>query len=392
MKILIQKKLFLDELKLAEGSTDSSGEPAWLRNVLFTAKGSGDEGLLYLAATDMSIGLMSKMRTFVQEPGSVSIPAKAILERVNAMQDGDLWVETSESDQVRLTHQNFPRGFIFAGLPASEHGRIAMPLSGAQWISIHQDQLRTMIERTRFAMSQNVGLPSINGSLFAWNGSAVRMTSTDGHRMAKAQTHVGGVSSAQQMLLSRRSIEHLRSVIADANEPVAFAVQGNDVFFKVGTRRIFSCRLASAQFPAIESMPLPVSERVTVLRDSLLDAIKGVMVALDANSQAAYVTFTGSKIEIQGESATSGDAFDSAELEKEVVTPVRVGLNLPYMVDALTAMNTERVQIQPGDGVGPVLFFEDPSEQLNLSPDELYISMQMPMIIAPKALTTKKAA
>ena len=80
MKFLIEKEYILNHLKIVEKVCALRGIQPVLSNILFEAT---EDNKLKLEATDLDIAINTITIANVQEPGSITLPAKKLLEIIN---------------------------------------------------------------------------------------------------------------------------------------------------------------------------------------------------------------------------------------------------------------------------------------------------------------------
>src|SRR5262249_14374446 len=122
----------------------------------------------------------------------------------------------SANAQTTIKAVGSPRRFTLRGIPASEFPALPSPDPAAPSLSIGVDLLSRLIARTHFSISTDETRPHVNSALFEWDGDRVRVVTTDGHRLSKAEATVAGSSAKATMLIPLKAVAELRRLADDA--------------------------------------------------------------------------------------------------------------------------------------------------------------------------------
>ena len=128
--------------------------------------------------------------------------------------------------------------------------------------------------------------PHLAGALFEGDGKVVRMVTTDGHRLSKAEHRVDSGMLSFSMLVPNKGIGELRRLLDDIRAEqkgkgeggarVAVATSGGNAFFR-GHDVLLSVKLADEQFPPYAKViPQQQSRRVICARQSLVDSLRRI--------------------------------------------------------------------------------------------------------------------
>ncbi|OGY19413.1 MAG: hypothetical protein A3F04_00815 [Candidatus Chisholmbacteria bacterium RIFCSPHIGHO2_12_FULL_49_9] len=118
-----------------------------LSNVLLTAK----EGILQLAATDLSLGIQLRIGAKVKKEGAITVPAKVFGELVSSFPLAP--VELSlEGESLRIQCGSYRARL--SGIPAMEFPSLSQ-VSGTGEFSLPVSSFREAVERVVFAASSD---------------------------------------------------------------------------------------------------------------------------------------------------------------------------------------------------------------------------------------------
>src|ERR1700755_933943 len=98
MDLVIPKKDLLRLVARCQGVADKKSAMPALANVLLSAEGN----TLRVAATDLYLSVSGQTTAEVNRAGSVAVPARDLLERVKAMPEGPVQVQSTDEAQTTL--------------------------------------------------------------------------------------------------------------------------------------------------------------------------------------------------------------------------------------------------------------------------------------------------
>src|SRR3989344_8615158 len=119
MKFSCKKEDLLQALNLVSRAIGSQQALPILGNILMEAEGKR----CTVSATDLELSIITSFESKIENEGSLTIPAKAILNFAQYNNDPEVLLETSEGTQLKCT-SNHAKTFI-AGEAATEYPTIA---------------------------------------------------------------------------------------------------------------------------------------------------------------------------------------------------------------------------------------------------------------------------
>jgi len=346
MDLTIPKRDLLRLLSQVSRVSERKSTMPVLSNVLFQAEGTK----LRLSATDLYLGVSGTVPAEIAKTESMAIPAKELLDRLKMMPDGPISLSQTDKHQIILKAGGSARRYTLRGLPGTDFPPLPRPAEGAPTLSLDAKVLGDLIAKTAFSVSTDETRAHLNSALFEWEGETVRMVTTDGHRLSKAEAKVSGAASSQ-MLIPLKAIQELRRMCEETSpeeagkgRPITITRSESVAFFEAGGMT-FSTKLTDAQFPPYaQVIPKTSTKTVKAPRAALADAIRAVMVAANSATLGVKLAIAKGVIVITSESPESGDASDEVAVEY-TGSPVTIGFNAKYVLDALGALGTDDVTL-----------------------------------------------
>jgi DNA polymerase-3 subunit beta len=302
---------------------------------------------LTVSATDLEIGIQSLCPAKVLMEGKVCTPAHHLTDIVKQLPDKSGKLQKSENDWILLSSGKAQ--FKLAGVSAQEFPQM-VGIGDFTFSRVRTDTVRAAIEKTHFAISTDEMRYNLNGVYLEVkkekSASLFRFVATDGHRLALFTRELAGDESlalSKGVILPRKGINELRRLLADTEEKsLEMAVTPTNACFRVAETVLFM-RLVVGEFPDYTAViPKGNKKRLVVSRDLLCDSLKRVSLLSEGKSKCVRFGLTGGAVHLAAMSPELGEAeedlaceFDGGELN--------IGFNARYVLDALTAVDGEKV-------------------------------------------------
>jgi len=355
---IVPKKSLQPLLERAERTADRKSAVPALANVLLTAT----DGTLTVAATDIYLGMTGSTACDVMQLGSIAVPAKDLLERVKAMPEGPIQITATAGAQVTLKAVGQARRYTLAGLPGHDFPTLPKPTDD-RVIEAPLDVLSRLLTRTHFSISTDETRAHVNSLLVEWSGDLVRVVSTDGHRLTKAEAKIEGAGTIASMLIPLKAVTQLRALLDGAKGEKTVTIQhgrrrrsvdgSGTAFFTVAGMR-FSVRLIDAQFPPWKQVvPEKTDTAVSIPRTRFVDALKAVKVASSDRTGGVKLALVPGALRITSESPESGAGFDEIAVDYNDIDRA-IGVNAQYAIDVLTALDCEDVVLGVSGELDPM--------------------------------------
>lgn len=352
MKFTVRKQHLQEELSLCQGVVEAKSTIPILAHLLVTADKNG----LEIVATDLEIGLRTRCVADVTGSGAAAIPARKLFDVIRALDCETVSFETEGNHWLRIEGGSF-RGRL-VGLPDSDFpSQPEMPAKAAT-VALALSSLQDMVSRVLFAVTTENTRFSINGALMTLKGGRLMLVATDGHRLAQVVKDLGpGAGSSELHVLVPRKVlqEITRLRPADENEEIEIATSGNHVFFRGKDTLIFS-RVLEGTFPNFERViPSDNENSCTVERAALSSVLSRVAILTSDSSRQAVFSLAGGALQVATSNPNMGEAQEELAVEHSG-EDVRIGLNVEYVQQFLSAVSGEKVEIRLKNGSTQALF------------------------------------
>jgi DNA polymerase-3 subunit beta len=356
MELTIAKRSFLRGLSRAHGVADRKSSMPILSNVLLSTDGPST---LRFAATDLYLAVSTAAEAKVGRGGTVAVGAKTLFDIVKALPEGEVTVSVGPNHATEIRCGKVR--YRIPGMPGEEFP--ALPSAGeTKFSDVDADVLGELIAHTHFSMSTDDTRPHLAGALFEGDGKVLRMVTTDGHRLSKAERKHDGTMLNFTMLVPGKGIAELRRLIDDARAdrpkgedvPLLLGVAqagGNAFFRREGVQ--LSVKLADEQFPPYgKVIPASASRRIVASRVALSEALRRIALVAADRSGLVKLFIEPGKLRIESENPDVGAGSEEIDVDF-AGAPLTIGFNAKYLLDVLSALSDDEVALELSGELDP---------------------------------------
>lgn len=358
MELTILKRDFVRGLARTHGVADRKSSMPILSNVLLTTQGKDG---LRLSATDLYLGVSTVLPAKVKKGGTLAVSARTLFDIVKNLPDGE--VELSVGDGYATTLKAGKVRFKLPGMPGEDFP--PLPNAGeSKFAPVEADVLAELIALTSPSMSTDDTRPHLAGTLVEAEGDVIRMVTTDGHRLSKAEHRLGsdGTKLAIRMLVPHKGISELKKLLEDARATkskdeegavkVGVATTAGNAFFQRG-EHVLTVKLADEQFPPYARViPQQQSRRVVAARGGLVEALRRISLVASDKSSGVQLKLEPGTLRVQSQNPDVGEGVEELDVDY-AGEPLSIGFNARYLLDALSALSHDEVALELSGELDP---------------------------------------
>lgn len=350
MKFTIGRDALLRELAYIQQTVadKKSGVPA-LACVRLEASG---KRVIRLSGTDLDQSLTCETEGAVQKAGACALPARKLLDIVKQLPNAEIVFESKDRERVSVTCER--SNFRIAGLDAKEMPDLPKFKEAAA--QLPADILHTMIERTRFCITQEESRYTLSGAKFIVRKKGVRMVTTDGHRLALIDNKTIVNERELDVLIPKNTLVAVARLAVAHEGEIGFACDENLVYFEIGSRTLVA-RTLVGQFPNYEMiLPKKGNENPHKVRfecAELLQAVRRVAVMAEDRTRKIRLEFAPNRLRIVAEEDEQGAAEETLEIGY-AGEDMTIGINANYLGEYLAVIGSGAVSLEfksPKDAV-----------------------------------------
>ena len=345
MQFVVSKQNLQKELSYVQGVVEKKNTIPVLSNILIESVG---DGTIRLTGTDLDVTIRCDMDAEdIKTPGSICVQARKLFEIARLLPDAPVSFKKESNDWVTVTCDK--SRFKMVGV--SKEAFPEVPSFKSAPTKISAGTIKAFIDRTIFAITQEESRYTLSGAKFMLDDKGARMVTTDGHRLAyveKKDVSRDG-SDAIDTLIPRKTLAELTKLTAGEEGDISLGMDGNHIFFEVGTRLLIS-RMLYGQFPNYE-MVMPKNNDKEVQFDSglLNQAIRRVALMADERSHAIRFHLGANELTISSQNAEEGEANETIQTDY-AGDETDIGFNAQYLQDFLNVVGDSAVKFEFKDG------------------------------------------
>lgn len=248
MKLTIERAVLLTALSHVQSVVERRNTIPILSNVLLEADGDR----LAITATDLDIAVVEKLPAKVAKSGATTVAAHTFYDIVRKLPEGAEVELTFTAAEQRLDLRAGRSSFKLSCLPKEDFPVMAageLPHS----FTLPADQLRRLIDKTRFAISTEETRYYLNGIYVHAASSAgvpmLRAVATDGHRLARVESPLpAGAAGMPGVIVPRKTVNELRKLLEGSATEARIELSETKIRFAIGDLVLVS-KLIDGAFP-----------------------------------------------------------------------------------------------------------------------------------------------
>jgi DNA polymerase-3 subunit beta len=337
MKLRAARDVLLKPLQAVIGVVERRQTMPILSNVLLVAR----EGALSVTATDLEVELVASAEVVVESEGEITVSGRKLLDICRALPDGsDIDINLSGE---KLVVRSGRSKFSLATLPSADFPTVE-DIKAGQTISVSQEVLGRLIEKTHFSMAQQDVRYYLNGMLLETGGKHLRAVATDGHRLALCEAEIDGVSlDEQQVIVPRKGVLELQRLM-DGEGELNIELGANHVRIQLPDIR-FTSKLIDGRFPEYDRViPKESSNELTADKGLLRGALQRTAILSNEKYRGIRLVIRDSGVIIQAHNPEQEEAEEELEVAYSG-EDIEIGFNVNYLLDALGAVEGEEVRL-----------------------------------------------
>lgn len=368
MKLSIERGKLLRSLGHVQSVVEKRNTIPILSNVQIEV----ENGSLALTATDLDLTIVDTTEADISEGGATTVPAHTLFDIVRKLPDGAEVELSLEADQ-RLALSAGRSRFALACLPKED-----FPVMSAgdlpHRFDVASDQLKRLIDKTRFAISTEETRYYLNGIYLhvSDNGdSTLRAVATDGHRLARMEIPLpDGAKGMPGIIVPRKTVNELRKLIDEFDGDVSVALSETKIQFSFDGA-VLTSKLIDGTFPDYSRViPLGNDKVLEVDCHMFAEAVDRVSTISSDRTRSVKLNLEADKLVLTVNSPENGTAREEVAAQY-AAEAMEIGFNARYLLDILGQVEGDTMNAKLADPSSPTVI------QDSADPAALYVLMPM---------------
>ena len=350
MKIITKREDLLEPLQKIGTVIERRQTLPILANILINI----ENDRLHLTATDLEVELKTQAYAQCDEQGEFTIPARKILDICKALPDGSEIIIDVSDEKIRI--RSGKSRFTLGVLPAQDYPIIeATP--GNTFLSLRESQFKMLMEKTAFAMAQQDVRYYLNGMLFEIDKRAIRTVATDGHRLALCDLkQIDADEEHVQVILPRKAVLELSRLVNDQDSEIKIELS-NSYIKVLLSNAVFTSKLIDGRFPDYQRvMPSSVDKLLEADKDALKQSLIRASILSNEKYRGIRFSVIDGILQLQAHNPEQEEAEEELEVTYDG-DDIKIGFNVGYLLDAINAINEEKIIIELKDSNSSALIY-----------------------------------
>lgn len=381
MKFLCKTSDLLHTLQQVSRAISGQQALPILGNILFKVSGTA----CTVSATDLELSIITSFDAQIEREGSVTIPAKAILNFAQYNSDPDVTIEVIDGNQVRCSSAHGKS--VLGGEAASQYPTIP-DVEQKTSLSLEATPLLDALNLVTFTSAKTSLRPVLSGVFVRLDKEMMTIVATDSYRLSEYK--IAQQSSEEiSCIVPVKVLEELKSAIGSKKGGKDVVEEGGEkkekaplmvdvtlsqqqIELRIGGTRLQS-RLIEGKFPDYHQIiPKATGTTVTLSAKELATAVKRMhYFSKEVNNN---ITFTFSSGQAHLTTPQTPIGKDESTITAEVEGgDTKIALSSSYLLDFLGHVDADQLKISVMDAMHPAIF--------RLPLNERFLHLIMPLRI-----------
>jgi DNA polymerase III subunit beta len=326
---------------------------------------AGDD--LTLSSFDYDVSAQATVPVITEEEGSALVSGRLLAEISRSLPGRPVQI-ASDGGKAVLTCGSAT--FTLLTMPEEEYP--ALPEMPSAAGTVGSDAFASAVSQSATAAGRDDTLPALTGVRIEIEGDTLTLISTDRYRLAVRElkwTPARPDLSAAVLVPARALADTARSLTSGAEVAIALALPGDGadgvggdgmIGFEGGGRQA-TTRLLGGEFPRHQALlPSHASYTAELATPLLAEAVKRVALVAERNT-AVRLAFTPGQLVLEAGTGDEAQAVEVLEASFDGEDELSIAFNPQYLLDGLTAIDSDTVRISFTEPGKPALITGKPA-------------------------------
>ncbi len=274
----------------------------------------------------------------------MAVPARLLIDILKILPDQILTFDL-DFDQLLLRIHSMSGTYKMMGEQGLDYPTIARPTSD-QAIDLPADLMKTAIQYTLFAVSQQNFQAAITGLSLKIDDQGATFVATDGFRLVKYHRNDLASSDANHIILPKKALHLLEKALSKETTSVQLAYDETNAHFAFNNINL-TCRLIEGRFPNYDAV-IPTMNPYTMIINRMDFQIALKRILLFSNKTTYHIVLNIGHEEVK---LYAQDIDFSNEATETVACmfngpPMSIAFNAKFFIELLQVLQSEEIRLQ----------------------------------------------
>ncbi len=341
---------------VSKASAPKSVNPI-LEGILIRAK----ENTLTFTGNNLDMAIETKIEADVKEEGEIVLNCSMLLDILRRLPLSDADFKMDEKRAVSIDCQN--ASYKIVGLDAKEFPEIPK-IDVSSEITIKEQDLKDVINKTLFAVALTDVRPTLTGSLFEVEDNVLNVVSLDGFRLAFKKIRVEKTQEQGKFIIPGKTQNELLKLLGDSEEEeIKIGFSKNHAIIKSENYTVVT-RLIEGEFWAYKrNIPTEFNFEITLDTKEFLKSLERTEPIIeDYSKNPVVISLSEGEIKINCQTRLGMvNDYINCNYSGEYM---EAGFNLKYLLDAVKNCQTEHLDFKGNSPTSPFIIIPKEDEDI----------------------------
>ena len=311
-----------------------------------------DADQVILTCSDERITIVTRIEATIEEPGRGVAPGKLFNEIIRRLPEGAVSISMNEkyvfnirssASKMNISGQDAD---LFPPLPKLEDVRE---------VSLPQDMLRDMIQKTEFAIAADDMREVLTGCLLEIENGDVNMVALDGYRLALCRMKCSDVLEKFSAIIPGRAVGDIGKLLSDDENAFAnLSFGGGKLHIGLDRTDIYVILVAGQYVNYRQILPKSFQTKIITDLEPFRRCVdRAQLIAREGNNNLLLLRIADGELVIEAHSQI-GDVHEELDIQQEGAN-VNIAFNVKYLIDVVRYIDAEQIEIHLNNAISPCI-------------------------------------
>ena len=345
MKFSCEKYILQNAITVTSRATASKSPIPSLEGLLIEASNE-----IKITGYDLKKGIYTFIDADIEEQGKLVLNSRLFSEMIRRFPDGIVSVSSDASGMTTIKCGKSE--YSLMGIDPNDYPELPS-IENEIKISIPQNQLKSMINETIFAVADNDNRPIYTGTLFEIENNILSLVSVDGYRLALRQEKIDGFKENEKIsfIVPGIALNDIEKICGE-DEDAVISIGEKHISFEIDKTVVVSRRLDGEFLNYKKAIPEKFKYEVVITKDDFMKSVDRVALIINEKTKNPIrLNFNDGKVDIKC-TTPLGKAEDVCMFDGNCEN-LEIGFNDKYLMDALKAAPSKKIKVSLNNGSSP---------------------------------------
>lgn len=311
-----------------------------------------DEDTVILTCSDERITIVTRIEAKIAKHGRGVVPGKLFNEIIRRLPNGDVTV--TMNDRFVFNIRSGASRLNISGQDADLFPRLPK-MEDAREITLPQNILKDMIQKTEFAIAAEDMREVLTGSYLEIMNGDVSMVALDGFRLALRRARCSELTEKFSAIIPGRAVGDIGKLLSEDDEAFAqLAFGGNKLYIRLEKTEIFVILVEGEYVNYRQILPKSFTTKIRLDLESFRRCVdRASLIAREGNNNLLMLKIADGELVIEAHSQI-GDVHEELNIEQDGAD-LSIAFNVKYLTDVVRYIDADQIEISLNTAVTPCI-------------------------------------